>query len=114
MTWERRPETVGATTPTIASISQDDHRAGNARLPTGRGDLVFGLPAAGVRPVGHERKSHPLAHLRPTHRVDSLRTPYGAGVRALEHHSESLEAAYSHVPGLKIVIPSTPRDTKDS
>ena len=41
-----------------------------------------------------------------------VRTPYGAGVRALEHHSESLEAAYSHVPGLKVVIPSTPRDAK--
>jgi pyruvate dehydrogenase E1 component beta subunit len=41
-----------------------------------------------------------------------LRTPYGGGVRALEHHSESLEAAYGHVPGLQVVIPSTPYDTK--
>jgi pyruvate dehydrogenase E1 component beta subunit len=41
-----------------------------------------------------------------------VRTPYGAGVRALEHHSESLEAAYAHVPGLKVVVPSTPYDTK--
>jgi pyruvate dehydrogenase E1 component beta subunit len=41
-----------------------------------------------------------------------IRTPYGGGVRALEHHSESLEAAYAHVPGLQVVIPSTPRDTK--
>ncbi|ELY60030.1 alpha-ketoacid dehydrogenase subunit beta [Natronococcus jeotgali] len=41
-----------------------------------------------------------------------VRTPYGAGVRALEHHSESLEAAYGHVPGLKVVIPSTPHDAK--
>ncbi|AUV82678.1 alpha-ketoacid dehydrogenase subunit beta [Salinigranum rubrum] len=41
-----------------------------------------------------------------------VRTPYGAGVRALEHHSESLEAAYAHVPGLKVAVPSTPGDAK--
>jgi pyruvate dehydrogenase E1 component beta subunit len=41
-----------------------------------------------------------------------VRTPYGAGVRALEHHSESLEGAYGHVPGLKVVVPSTPHDAK--
>ncbi len=41
-----------------------------------------------------------------------VRTPYGAGVRALEHHSESLEGAYAHVPGLTVVVPSTPHDAK--
>jgi pyruvate dehydrogenase E1 component beta subunit len=41
-----------------------------------------------------------------------VRTPYGAGVRALEHHSESLEAIYGHAPGLKVAIPSTPHDAK--
>lgn len=41
-----------------------------------------------------------------------VRAPYGGGVRALEHHSESLEAAYAHVPGLQVVIPSTPYETK--
>ena len=41
-----------------------------------------------------------------------VRTPYGAGVRALEHHEESLEGAYGHVPGIKVVIPSTSYDTK--
>lgn len=38
-----------------------------------------------------------------------LRMPYGAGVRALEHHSESNEAWFAHTPGLKTVIPSGPR-----
>ncbi len=38
-----------------------------------------------------------------------IRMPYGAGVRALEHHSESKEAWFAHTPGLKVVIPSTPR-----
>lgn len=41
-----------------------------------------------------------------------IRMPYGGGIRALEHHSESLEALFSHIPGLKVVIPSTPYDAK--
>ncbi len=41
-----------------------------------------------------------------------IRMPYGGGINALEHHSESLEAMYSHFPGLKVVIPSTPADAK--
>ncbi|KAB3534878.1 alpha-ketoacid dehydrogenase subunit beta [Alkaliphilus pronyensis] len=41
-----------------------------------------------------------------------IRAPYGGGIRALEHHSESLEAIFAHIPGLKVVIPSTPYDTK--
>ncbi|WP_336336056.1 alpha-ketoacid dehydrogenase subunit beta [Haloarcula brevis] len=42
----------------------------------------------------------------------TLRAPYGGGIRAPEHHSESKEAFYVHEPGLKVVVPSTPRDTK--
>jgi pyruvate dehydrogenase E1 component beta subunit len=41
-----------------------------------------------------------------------LRAPYGAGVRALEHHSESREAYWAHTPGLKTVIPSGPRNAR--
>jgi pyruvate/2-oxoglutarate/acetoin dehydrogenase E1 component/TPP-dependent pyruvate/acetoin dehydrogenase alpha subunit len=41
-----------------------------------------------------------------------LRFPYGAGIRAPEHHSESPEAHYAQTPGLKVVIPSTPFDAK--
>jgi pyruvate dehydrogenase E1 component beta subunit len=41
-----------------------------------------------------------------------IRAPYGAGVRALEHHSDAPEALFTHVPGLKVVIPSTPSDAK--
>jgi pyruvate dehydrogenase E1 component subunit beta len=41
-----------------------------------------------------------------------IRAPYGGGVKALEMHSESLEATYGHMPGLKVVIPSTPYDAK--
>jgi pyruvate dehydrogenase E1 component beta subunit len=41
-----------------------------------------------------------------------LRTPYGGGVRALEHHSESREVFWAHIPGLKMVIPSGPRNAR--
>lgn len=41
-----------------------------------------------------------------------IRAPYGAGVRALEHHSDAPEAFFCHIPGLKVVIPSTPSDAK--
>lgn len=41
-----------------------------------------------------------------------MRTPYGGGIRALEHHSESVESLYIHIPGLKVVIPSTPYEAK--
>ncbi len=41
-----------------------------------------------------------------------LRTPYGGGVRALEHHSESREVYWAHMPGIKMVIPSGPRNAR--
>jgi len=41
-----------------------------------------------------------------------MRAPYGGGVRALEHHSESREAYWAHTPGLKTVIPSGPRNAR--
>ena len=41
-----------------------------------------------------------------------VRAPYGGGIRALELHCDSVEAIMAHVPGLKVVIPSCPYDTK--
>jgi pyruvate dehydrogenase E1 component beta subunit len=41
-----------------------------------------------------------------------MRIPCGGGIRALEHHSESREAIYAHTPGLKLVIPSGPRNAR--
>ena len=58
--------------------------------------------AARIRTRARGRFSCPLV----------LRFPYGGGIRALEHHSDSLEAFYVHSPGLKVVIPSTPYDAK--
>ena len=41
-----------------------------------------------------------------------IRMPYGGGVRALEHHSESEEIIYAQIPGIKTVIPSGPRNAR--
>jgi pyruvate dehydrogenase E1 component subunit beta len=41
-----------------------------------------------------------------------IRMPFGGGVRALEHHSESEEQFYAHMPGLKMVVPSGPRTAR--
>ncbi len=87
-----------------------------------------GMALAGLRPVAetqfsgfsylglHQLESH-AARMRWRSRGRYtvpmvLRTPYGAGVRALEHHSESKEAYYAHTPGLKMVIPSGPRNAR--
>jgi len=37
-----------------------------------------------------------------------LRAPFGTGIRAPEHHSESTEALFAHMPGVRVVIPSSP------
>lgn len=41
-----------------------------------------------------------------------LRMPCGGGVKALEHHSEAVEALFAHIPGLKVIMPATPYDVK--
>jgi pyruvate dehydrogenase E1 component beta subunit len=41
-----------------------------------------------------------------------LRAPYGGGIRALEHHAESMEAVHAHTQGLTVLIPSNPLNAK--
>jgi pyruvate dehydrogenase E1 component beta subunit len=41
-----------------------------------------------------------------------MRMPYGGGIRAIEHHSESRESYYAHTPGVKMVLCSTPRNAR--
>jgi len=89
---------------------------------------AVGMAAAGLRPVAeiqfmgfiylafNQVISH-AARLRNRSRGRYtvplvIRTPYGAGVKALEHHSESTEALFCQIPGLKVVVPSTPYDAK--
>jgi pyruvate dehydrogenase E1 component beta subunit len=89
---------------------------------------AIGMAAYGLRPVveiqfmgfileAYSQIVDHLARLRNrTRGVFSaplvIRMPYGAGVRAPEHHSESTEALFCHIPGLKVVVPSTPYDAK--
>jgi 2-oxoisovalerate dehydrogenase E1 component beta subunit len=42
----------------------------------------------------------------------TIRVPYGGGVHGALYHSQSIEAFYAHVPGLKVVVPYTPADAK--
>jgi len=58
--------------------------------------------AARIRTRSRGRFSCPLV----------IRSPYGGGVRALEHHSDAPETFYAHIPGLRVVIPSGPADAK--
>ncbi len=87
-----------------------------------------GLAMAGYRPIGemqfsgfayqamHHYESHMGRMLKRTngrHKLPMvIHMPYGAGVRALEHHSESRETYYAHTPGLTVVMPSTPRNAR--
>lgn len=89
---------------------------------------AVGMAIAGLRPViemqfsgfSYPALNQVISHLSRYHNRTRgkykmpvvLRMPYGGGINAIEHHSESLEAVYGHIPGLKVVIPSTPFDAK--
>ena len=90
--------------------------------------MAIGMAIAGYRPVAEiqfagfvypaydQLVSH-AARMRNRSRGEFtvplvVRMPYGGGIRALEHHSESMEAIFAHVPGLKVVIPADPYDAK--
>jgi len=89
---------------------------------------ALGMAIYGMRPVAEiqfegfmfKAYDHIYSHVsRMRHRSQGrygvplvIRAPYGAGVRALEHHSDAPEALFCHLPGLKVVIPATPSDAK--
>jgi len=89
---------------------------------------AFGMAIAGLRPVAEMQFlgfSYPaydqiINHVarirnRSNHRFTSpmvIRIPYGGGIGAAEHHSESTETIYAHIPGVKVVVPSTPKDAR--
>ena len=87
--------------------------------------ISVGLAAAGFRPVAEiqfdgftypaiDQMANHASRLRTRTRGRLtcpmvLRAPYGGGIRAPEHHSESVEAFFAHIPGLRVVIPSSPQ-----
>jgi pyruvate dehydrogenase E1 component beta subunit len=89
---------------------------------------AFGMAIAGMRPVAelqflgfsypaYDQIINHVARIRnrSNHRFTApmvIRVPYGGGIGAAEHHSESTEAIYAHIPGLKVVVPSTPSDAR--
>jgi pyruvate dehydrogenase E1 component beta subunit len=87
--------------------------------------LAVGLAAQGFRPVVeyqfmgfmYPALDQVIGHLsrlrnRTRGRLTCpavIRAPYGGGIHAPEHHSESTEALFAHIPGLRVVIPSSPQ-----
>ncbi|MFK3647187.1 alpha-ketoacid dehydrogenase subunit beta [Lysobacter enzymogenes] len=86
--------------------------------------LSVGLAAQGMKPVAEAQfdgfvypmLDHLICHAaRLRHRTRGrltcplvLRVPWGGGIRAPEHHSEANEALFTNVPGLRVVLPSSP------
>ena len=89
---------------------------------------AFGMAVAGMRPIveiqfmgfSYPAYDQVISHVarirnRSRHRFTApmvIRLPYGGGIGAAEHHSESTEAIYTHIPGLKVVVASTPENAK--
>jgi pyruvate dehydrogenase E1 component beta subunit len=119
----------------VFRVTEDLHRAfGSTRVidsPLAEAAIVgssVGMALYGLKPVCEIQFSgfafqcfHQIENHVARYRVRSqgrfhcqmvVRMPYGGGVRALEHHSESEEQFYAHIPGLKMVIPSGPRNAR--
>jgi len=87
--------------------------------------LAIGMSAQGLRPVAefqfmgfiYPAMNQIISHAarlrnRTRGRLSCplvFRAPFGGGIRAPEHHSESTEALFAHIPGLQVVIPSSPK-----
>ncbi|MES3161245.1 MAG: alpha-ketoacid dehydrogenase subunit beta [Halorubrum sp.] len=106
----------------------DDRVVDTPLAESGIVGCAVGMAAMGMRPVpeiqfsgfaypGYDQVVSHMARFRTRTRSRytlpmTLRAPYGGGIRAPEHHSDSKEAFYAHEAGLKVVVPSTPYDTK--
>ena len=89
---------------------------------------ALGMAIAGLKPVAeiqflgfsypaYDQIINHVARMRnrSAHRFTVpmvIRIPFGGGIGAAEHHSESTESIYAQIPGLKVVVPSTPEDAK--
>ncbi|MBI1736599.1 MAG: alpha-ketoacid dehydrogenase subunit beta [Candidatus Rokubacteria bacterium] len=101
----------------------DSPLAEAAIIGTGVGMALYGLkPICEIQFSGfafqcfHQIENHAARYRQRTQGRFGvpmvIRMPYGGGVRALEHHTESEEQFYAHIPGLKMVIPSGPRNAR--
>jgi pyruvate dehydrogenase E1 component beta subunit len=89
---------------------------------------AFGMAIAGMRPIAeiqflgftYPAYDQIVSHVgRIRNRSNPrftcpivIRVPFGGGIGAAEHHSESSEAMFAHTPGIKVVVPATPYDAK--
>ncbi|EPY1009812.1 alpha-ketoacid dehydrogenase subunit beta [Vibrio vulnificus] len=89
------------------------------------GGVAVGMATQGMRPVAEFQfqgfvfpaMEHLICHAaRMRNRTRGrltcsavFRAPFGGGIHAPEHHSESIEALFAHIPGFKVVIPSSPQ-----
>ncbi len=119
----------------VFRVTEDLHRKfGNNRVmdsPLAEAAIIgtsVGMALYGLKPICEVQFSgfafqcfHQIENHAARYRMRSqgrfrcqmvVRMPYGGGVRALEHHSESEEQFYAHIPGLKMVIPSGPRTAR--
>jgi pyruvate dehydrogenase E1 component beta subunit len=119
----------------VFRVTEDLHRRFGSRrvidTPLAEAAIIgcsVGMAIYGLRPICeiqfsgfafqcfHQIENHAARYRQRTqgrfHCQMVVRMPYGGGVRALEHHSESEEQFYAHIPGLKMVIPSGPRTAR--
>jgi pyruvate dehydrogenase E1 component beta subunit len=119
----------------VFRVTEDLHRRfGGRRVidsPLAEAGIIgasIGMALYGLKPVSeiqfsgfsfqcfHQIENHAARYRQRSqgrfHCQMVVRMPYGGGVRALEHHSESEEQFYAHIPGLKMVIPSGPRTAR--
>jgi len=90
--------------------------------------VAFGMAVYGIRPIAEiqfegflypclDQINNHVGRIRNRSRGRFtcplvIRVPYGGGIHAPEHHSDSPEAILAHIPGIKVVIPSTPYEAK--
>ncbi len=90
--------------------------------------VAFGMAVYGLRPIAEiqfegflypclDQINNHISRIRNRSRGRFtcplvIRCPYGGGIHAPEHHSDSPEAILAHIPGIKVVIPSTPSEAK--
>jgi pyruvate dehydrogenase E1 component beta subunit len=127
-------EDVGTTGGVFRVTDGLQERFGEERIvdaPVAESGIIgaaFGMAVAGMKPVAeiqflgfaYPAYDQIVSHVgrirnRSNHRFTApmvIRIPFGGGIGAAEHHSESSEAVFAHTPGVKVVVPSTPHDAK--